>query len=119
MQFNGRNLSSRVALWVLLVLPVVLVLVVPPLLTHLDKGVTESHRAWNIWKTMSQNLPQIDAQWVVATLFWVGISVFLVGVGVLIWLALDSPSDTKSVGTAPIAEVTINVERLATNETFE
>lgn len=112
-------MSSRFAQWVLLILPVVLLLVVPPVLAHLDKGVTERHRVWTVWKTMSHNLPQIDAQWAVATMFWVAITVFLIGFGAMIWLSLDPSTDSQPAVTPPFTNFTADEDWPVTNDTIE
>jgi len=85
----GALANRRVALWLALVVPLLAYLLVFRVKARLDAGETERHFAWEIWRTMGNELPVVDLQWLFKLVFFAGGSAMVLGVLCLTWLALD------------------------------
>lgn len=86
----GSRANRRLALWLALIVPLLAYLLVFPVKARLDEGETERHYAWEIWRTMGNELPAVDFQWLFKVAFFAGGLAMVLGVLCMTWFALDT-----------------------------
>ncbi len=85
--------TRRVVMVVLLALPLLIYLTVYSIDARLNRGVIERHYGWQIWHTMSNELPEAAFPGLLKVSFWVLIFIFIAGFLAMLWFSLMSPAE--------------------------
>ena len=88
--------TPRIVTVLLFALPAIVYLTVYSINARLNRGVIERHYGWQVWNTMSQELPDAAYPGLLRASFWLLVFVFVAGFLAMLWFALMSTPDDEA-----------------------